>query len=243
MVYLTGILTLVLGLLILIDYTDNSNGTGMWWMGKVLPPLGLLAFSFIPVDLITSIFWLLAAVVMLVSVISLFIKVFKWTIKCYRKRSIDFRYIAEEGVRPLLCIICFYTASHIVNLSVYSANEKALQLALEMKQYVHENGTCSVEKPVWANEHLSKGHSSFSMRYGEYGTQYQINYQCDPENDKFSYWVRISQDESFGIEGSFDGKMEVTYGDYGNPTTVTLDDSIDISALIKMNLDLEGRKL
>ncbi len=105
-----------------------------------------------------------------------------------------------------------------------------------MKRCVHENGTGSVEKPVWANEHLSKGHNSFSMRYGEYGTQYQINYQCDPENDKFSYWVRISQDESFGIEGSFDGKMEVTYGDYGNPTTLILDETVNLSDLVTMKI-------
>lgn len=218
----------------LSNITDRSTRPIFKWSGKLIPPLGLLVFIVIPFDLVTSILWLIAGVVMLISIINLLRRIYSFLLLWRIDGSLKIGRFVENVTRPALSIICFLVAVNMVKMSIHSANAEALELALATKNYVESTGSCSSERPVWATEKSPYDESHYSMLYGKYGTKYRITYSCSPEYEKYSYSVRISQDETFSVVGKFNGNLEVTYGDFGNPTKVYIDDKTDLSILVKM---------
>ncbi len=226
----------VIALIATFIYFSSKSGNRLFvWLGRLIPPFLLLGLIKVPVDIFTSLVWLSAGCVMLYSLLKTILSLLESIYWARHQDKLEARKSIGQSVRPLLCVVCYFTASYFVSQSVYSANGKALELAQEMHAFVQLNGTCDSKRPDWAEARKSDP-EYIGMRYGEYGTKYTISYKCDPELEKFSYVVRINQDEDFRIVGKFDGNMDVTFGDYGAPTRVTLSDTLDLAALVKMRI-------
>lgn len=235
--YFSIILACLLIVALFIYFSEKTKNNFFKWAGRLFPPVLMLGLIKIPMDVVTSIIWLVAGIVMIYSfckLVSLLIKL----ISCFiKKEELITKKQLGIYVRPFLCVLFFFTASHFVSKSVYSANAKALELALATQEYVQKNGACNTEKPEWATFNPLEP-ESIETQYGEYGTKYRLVYTCDIENKKFQYWVRINQDESFSVVGTFDGSIDVTFGHFGAPKTVSLSKNLDLEKLAKMKIKL-----
>jgi len=217
--------------------SERSQNAYVRWVGRILPPLSLLSLIRIPYDFATAIVWFVAWIIMVVSVITLLRPAIVYTYCFVTKRDKHRDFKVQQKVRPLLAIVCYFIASSMVKMSVYSANAKAIELAFETQRLVKDNGACTTVKPAWANPKRTY-EKHFSMLYGEYGTKYSLSFDCDLEQQIYRYWVRINKDDYFKITGKFDGELEATYGNYmtANPPRILLDEGVDLSELAKMRI-------
>ncbi|MFK7888304.1 MAG: hypothetical protein AB8G16_15700, partial [Gammaproteobacteria bacterium] len=134
-------------------------------------------------------------------------------------------------IRPGLCIVIVLVAEQVIGMSVTSANMQAIETALTLHDALSNNETCPTDLAGWRE---SKEAGVLVIDAGRYGTTYRTRLSCDDKKKTFSIMVRINQDVSFWIGRSEEGRLEVTYGDYGLPTHVSITDSTDLDALAKM---------
>ena len=216
----------------LIFYSDRTKYRVIKWVGIIAPPLLLIGFYKLPKDLITAIPWLIAGLMMAISAIHIIWMIFSFIFQKFinSKKDSSFSYI--KFIRPGLCVLCFFFASSIVNKSVVSANEKAIELAFDMKEHVLKTGKCIPVLDEWLGSEY-RFIDMNSIDYGEYGTEYRIYYSCEPKYDYFEFNVRIDQDSSFSVVFK-QSLMKVSYGHYANMKEVEVDDKTDLKALAQM---------
>lgn len=183
--YLITIVLICVSLACFCWVSDRSKKPFFKWLGKIIPPLFLLSFIWIPFDFFTAILWLFAGGAMLYSAIALWIKLYKGFLSWRAKDTIGIASFVQDISRPTLTVICFFVAQNVVQMSVYSANAKAIELALATKKQVMKTGSCSTEKPQWATNNDHFADPSYSMHYGKYGTKYNISYTCYSEQQVY----------------------------------------------------------
>lgn len=217
-------------LLFLAFMAKRSKNGGMQWLGRTLFPLLLLLYIWIPINFATGMLWLLAYSLAVVSVISIALRVLKYLIHYLRGMQPTASSLGISLVAPILTIAAVYTAYTVVHRSIASANRYALTLAIEEKPYLDKAGHCRMTVPGFT-EHSDMKDGAMRILYGRYGTQYPIIYHCDPEFQAFRFQVDINRDTTFDITAKPNKPLTVTYGPYGNPTALTLNDDTDLDAL------------
>lgn len=205
------------------------------WVGATIPPFFMLFFIFIPIDLITSIVWLIAALIAIYSGLHIIKDIFFLIYTRLNNKEVNTKEIAFRIIRPSLYLLILFFAHFIIQMSVASANKAAIDLALSMKEYVLENGVCKDSMPGW-NKNRKRDSNLTTNRFGEYGTLYRVSYWCDPVLSIFSFQVKINQDESFSISYSNRGALKATYGHYLRPVEVIITDKTNLGALANMEL-------
>jgi len=197
----------------------------------VLPPLTLLQFIFIPIDLITSLVWMAAHIAVVVSVFTIVAAIIHWIFgPASNRKAVAFRLI-----RPTLTLLTFATAFTAVNWSVQSANAHALQQAFAIQRALQTGNGCG--KAYSTVKHQSdQSIGNYDYRYGEYGTTYPIKLSCNVANQQFSVFVRVNQDSSFHVSGHSNEPLVAQYGHFRTPKKITITSATDLNQLAKMAL-------
>ncbi len=200
------------------------------WMGAIFPPLPLFGLIMIPIDMITTLLWLIGFIACLVSMGTLV----KAPIAYWRGKHQEKSTLYRQLLRPCLTIIAVVSAYTCVSMSVTSANAYALEKALAIEQTINNGGSCPREMKGWTPEDRSP-RNALSLRYGTYGTKYRILYTCNPETSEFTLDVRINIDDSFSIVFKPNQKLKVTF--WGKD--VWVNEMTDLDALAKRNISSE----
>lgn len=230
--FLLFLLSLVT-VLILIYFSNRSDNKIFRWIGAIIPPFFMLSFIFIPIDLITSIAWLLAGLIAIYSGLHIIKDVFLFIYTRLKNKEANTKEIAFRVIRPSLYLLILFSSHFIVQMSVASANKAAIDLALNMKEHVLENGVCKDSISGW-NKNRKRDSNLTTKRFGEYGTQYRVSYWCDPVLSIFSFQVKINQDEAFSVSYSESGSLQATYGHYARQVEILINDNTDLDALANM---------
>ncbi len=149
-------------------------------------------------------------------------------------------YVIYDTVPPINFhkAVAYLFANEMVFLSVVSANEKAFMFAIDMKNYVLQNGRCEKAGTEWQSfPHYPENHKT--IEYGNYGTKYWISYNCEPSNKHFSYVVRMNKDSDFKVEYLESGKLKLTYGHFANTKSTFFDENTDLKILERIEVQSE----
>jgi hypothetical protein len=219
----------------LMYYSNDSKNKIIRWLGAVIPPMFMLLFVYIPMDLITSLFWLTAFALFVYSIYKI-VKAFSRIIYAKIKAiKLDVNTELFKIIRPALYIATLTLAKNTVHSSVAAANMAAIDLAIKMKMYVQDNGACEASLEGWANAENMRA-ATLTKEFGNFGTTYPVFYTCDINSREFNLWVDIDQDSSFSIAYLKNGNLEATYGHFSHPIKVIVDGSTNLA-------DLASRKI
>jgi hypothetical protein len=200
------------------------------WVYAIVAPLLIASLYWVSQDFITSMFWLLAFGYVVTICLYLLVKLYKHFIK-REKVNLALPHV----LRPVLCLVAYLFANEMVYLSVVSANEKALKLAIDMKHYVLKNGQCGKAGKEWqSSSRYSENRKT--IKYGIYGTKYYISYNCEPLKRDFSYIVRMNKDADFKVEYLESGKLKLTYGHFAHTKSTFFDENSDMNKLARMEI-------
>lgn len=202
------------------------------WVYAILAPALIASLYRVPQDFVTAIIWMAALIYVVIILISFFIKLYKRFVN-QTLNKLEFPHI----LRPILCLFAYIFANEMVFLSVVSANERALNLAVEMKEYVDKHGECKELGDEWKTyAHYPENRST--IKYGEYGTKYFISYSCTPHQKEFFYVVRMNKDSDFRIKHLNTGKLLVKYGHYANVKKAFVSNETNLRKLARMEVKI-----
>lgn len=173
----------------------NMKTIGDWFKIIVLP-FFLIPLIFMPVDMVTGIFWFIAFVIFIKSSVTLI----KFTFQFLRKKT----QFQKELIRPFLSITIIIISCTLVMASQRSADEFARRIAYSAQELCQQNNKC----PEKINEMKHYNNNVYKTFYGKYGTKYPVTYIVSEDKMSFEIRVRHNIDEFLIIKGGTKNKMK-----------------------------------
>lgn len=183
----------------LIIFTFKIKNIIFRWIAIILPPLLLSLWAFIPIDMITILFWIVGFIITGVSGISLLLKLISF-VKTNSKNKQERHFLKIQMIKPTLAIMVFCLVLLSINLSVKSADDFALRKAQKIHRICNADQTCPEMVPGWERGVPGDWFQSVIL-YGRYGTKYRITYTVSDDKKSFSMTVKHNIDEAFDISG------------------------------------------
>lgn len=185
----------------------------------VLPPLLLAPLVFAPVDMVTSLFWLLAGVCLLTSLVSVLVRLVSLAFHAAKRRS-----RAVALTRPLLTIAIVIGAGHAVGHSLYMAEHEAAELAASTQAEAKKTGTCPEVIPGWevipgSREGSDGRRNKRSRSRLGWTAHYDVVYETTEDRDAFTLTLRQNIDISTTFEGGSQTDLVATQSGGGHERT------------------------
>lgn len=167
-------------------------------LGLLIPPLFLAPLIWIPFDFITMLFWAIAAIATLVSIVSALVRLLQIGFGAASSR----RQRLLQLTRPMLTILVFCTARVCTQHSQYVGERDVAILATS----IHEAGRKAGEYPEviegWSQS-TEFGTKTSRTNFG-WTAQYAVSYRATKERDGFTLSLRIDKDTEMSVTGSLD---------------------------------------
>ena len=197
------------------------------------PAIIVFALHRIHIDIVTAWIWMLALVFVLVAIARILFEAIYLLVGKLRKRKTQYKKSVYYISKSVLYILSYCVAYSLVQLSIASANSKAIEEAMYMKEAVQTTGACLPYIDGWVKSEETDGYDLYSS-YGEFGTKYRIRYSCSNGSSLFSFSVKINYDTGFNIQHSSDGTLRATFGHWNNLQEIVIEKTTDLSRLAKM---------
>ena len=154
------------------------------WVLIVIPPLLLLPLAFIPVDILTILYWFFGWSCLFVSAFSLVFKIIE------KQRS------TKNLLRPILTIITFSSAYLSLSTSLDAARSEATMKA-DVFLSICDQGKCPAFIEGWNSSEHVLGESYTSVGYL---IKYPLFYQPSEDLDTFKLSLRVSFEEEYNYK-------------------------------------------
>ena len=184
---------------LLIIFTFKIKNVIIRWVAIILPPLLLFLWVFIPIDMITILFWIVGFLIAGVSGISLLFKLISF-LRIGSRNKQERQFLKIQMIRPVLALIVFCLVLLSINLSLKSADNYSLRKAQEIQRICNADQTCPEMVPGWERGVTGDWFQSVTL-YGRYGTKYRIIYTVSDDKKSFHMAVKHNIDEAFDIVG------------------------------------------
>jgi len=177
-------------------------------LAQVLLPLLLTPLITIPVDFVAALLWLVAALCLLVSMISAVIRLLTIGFGASSQR----RGRLLRLIRPMLTITVVCTAHICVQHSIYVAQHEVAVIAATIQSEGRSAGTYPEVLPGWREER--KLERKCSRRNFGWTADYRATYSANEARDGFTLSLRLDTDTSMVISGGKETDLSVRISNY-----------------------------
>jgi len=181
-----------------ICLTYKIRNTALRWSLIVIPPLFIIPLYWVPWDMATCLFWFLAIIAFLLSIISISIRTITIIVRAIAHKH-QSAMAKIKFIRPALTLLIFSLVAISVRLSLISADEFGIETAKRIKSVADANGICPKKLEGWEPDFRDANDSI--MFYGKYGTKYPIKYTPSKDLKEFTIKVRHHIDYALFIYG------------------------------------------
>jgi hypothetical protein len=200
-------------ILIVVLLTYRIKKPVLHWLFIIVPPLFVVPFYWINLDIGAVGFWICAGIAFLWSIISLIVNLLRIIIRKLRKKT-QIEFCKIRFLRPILTIIIFLLVAFFVHQSRVSADKYGIETAKKIQDVADSNGICPKKIQDWEADKWDPN-DSITM-YGKYGTKYRLRYHTSEDRKEFVISVRHNIDEYFHVSGGVDRKLKDTYSGPSN---------------------------
>ena len=177
-------------------------------LGQLLPPLLLAPLIVIPFDFITILLWLVAAICLLVSIVSAVIRLLTIGFGAASQR----RERLLRLIRPMLTIVVACTVHVCVQHSIYLAEHEVAVLASSIQSEGRRAGTYPEALPGWSAG--TEFGNTCSRRSFGWTTDYTATYVATEARDGFTLSLRLDKDTSLILRGGLQTELEASVANY-----------------------------
>ena len=199
-------------LIVAVFLTHKCKNRFLLWAAILLPPLLIIPLRWIPRDIMTTIFWAPAAIAYIWSIVVILYRCLKIIIKCVAVACKASPKNALHGlpfiklIRPAMVIGIYMYTTHIVNLSVMSADRYGVTVAKQIQAQAQADGLCPDIIKGWPID--DRDWIDCEKLYGEYGTKYPLRYKVSDDKLTFKLYVRHSIDVDFVLLGGVETELK-----------------------------------
>lgn len=137
-------------------------------------------------------------------------------------------------MKYLLILIAFLTlllsfCSYTINQSqdrVRAVDEFVINSALEVREYIIENGRCPIMLKGWGKAN-DNGDYQLEIRHGTMSTFFK----CDGDLS-YNYIVKYSMDSGIYLSGKNDSDIELTYGHFTDHKKLNICENSEIKDIV-----------